>query len=132
MPRTYSSQLFCPIASTLNIIGDRWTLLVLRDVLVFSKSRFGDLLESLEGISANLLSDRLKRLEERGILEKVIYNEYPPRAEYRPTDKGRALLPVLREIYRWGSEYEPPEAEPPERLTSRYRPKLGRHVGTDP
>ncbi len=88
MTRIYRSQQECPVARTLNIVGDRWTVLVLRD-LAEGRHRFNDLLSSLEGISPNLLADRLKRLEEHGMVERVFYTQHPPRAEYHLTPKGR-------------------------------------------
>ena len=105
MERVYKSQEWCPIARTLDILGDRWTMLVLRD-LVLGLSKFGIILESLEGISPNLLADRLKRLEQLAIVERVFYSDHPPRAEYRLTEKGRALGPVLHALSVWGTAYE--------------------------
>lgn len=105
-PRTYDSQAHCPVARTLDVVGDRWTILVLRD-LSFGRRKFSALLQSLEGISANLLSDRLKRLEERGMVERVFYSDHPPRAEYRLTAKGRGFVPVLVAMVRYGDEWEP-------------------------
>ncbi len=106
MGRTYETQQACPIARSLDIIGDRWTMLVVRDLLR-GRNRFNDLLGSLAGISPNLLSDRLKTLEEHDIVERVFYSDHPPRAEYRLTEKGRALGPALRELFSWGERYEP-------------------------
>ena len=106
MTRTYETQQACPIARTLDIIGDRWTLLVLRD-LSRGHTRYSELLESLAGVSPNLLSDRLKTLEESGIVERSFYSDHPPRAEYKLTAKGRALRPALRALYEWGEQYEP-------------------------
>lgn len=105
MQRVYKSQEGCPVARTLDILGDRWTMLVVRD-LFLGQSKFGDFLQSLDGISANLLADRLKRLEQQGIVERVFYSDHPPRAEYCLTEKGRALGPVLLAIGEWGVEYE--------------------------
>lgn len=105
MDRVYKSQEWCPIARTLDILGDRWTMLVLRD-LVLGLSKFGNIVESLEGISPNLLADRLKRLEQLAIVERVFYSDHPPRAEYRLTEKGRALRPVLHALSVWGTAYE--------------------------
>ena len=104
MPRIYESQGGCKIAATLNIVGDRWTILVLRD-LFQGRRRFNDLLESLEGISPNLLADRLKRMEENAIVTRVLYSEHPPRAEYLLTEKGRALGPVLQAMRDWGRSH---------------------------
>jgi len=104
MPRIYSSQDDCPVAQTLNVVGDRWTLLVLRD-LFRGKHRFNDLLASLTGVSPNLLANRLKRLEQQAIVARVIYSQHPPRAEYRLTRKGEDLGPVIRTMADWGEHY---------------------------
>ena len=105
MQRTYKTQEACPVARSLDVIGDRWTLLVLRD-LVLGRGKFKDLLESLQGISPNLLAQRIKLLEEQGIVERVFYSDHPPRAEYCLTEKGKELVPVLRAIAEWGYKYE--------------------------
>lgn len=102
MPRPYSQV--CPIARTLDILGDRWTLLIVRD-LFFGNARFNDFLRSSPGLPPKVLSDRLKRLEEEGLVQRSIYSEYPPRAEYHLTEKGRSLQPVLMAIGRWGLEH---------------------------
>ena len=112
MPRKYSSQEICPVARTLDIVGDRWTLLVLRD-LSLGYTRYSELVASCEGISTNLLSDRLKKLEERGLIERVLYSDHPPRAEYRLTEKGLDFGNVLRALYRWGTTHEPRETDRP-------------------
>lgn len=93
----------CSIAATLDVIGDRWTLLVLRD-LFRGVRRFSDLVDDL-GIAKNLLSDRLKRLVEDGIVEKILYQERPARYEYRLTAKGADLSPALIALMRWGDEW---------------------------
>ena len=105
MDRVYKSQEWCPVARTLDIVGDRWTMLVLRD-LFRGLSKFGDILESLEGISPNLLADRLKRLEQRDIVERVFYSDHPPRAGYCLTEKGNELGPVIQAMAEWGITYE--------------------------
>lgn len=91
----------CPVSCTLDLLGDRWTLLVVRD-LVFGKRRYGDFLESPEGIPTNILADRLKRLVETGIVQSRQYSEHPPRLEYALTAKGTDLRPVLRAMVDWG------------------------------
>lgn len=106
--RTYESQQHCPVARTLDVVGDRWVMLILRD-LSWGRQRFSALLTSLKGISANRLAERLKRLEEHGMVERVFYSEHPPRAEYRLTTKGRAFVPVLVAMRRYGDEWEPRE-----------------------
>jgi DNA-binding HxlR family transcriptional regulator len=114
MPRTYDSQDNCPVARTLDIVGDRWTLLVLRD-LGLGYSRFSELLLSCEGISTNLLANRLKKLEARGMVHRHFYSDHPPRAEYRLTDKGKAFTKVIRALYDWGTAYEPRPTDRPVR-----------------
>ncbi len=105
-PRTYGSQVECPVARTLDVVGDRWTILILRD-LSFGRRRFSTLQESLAGVSANLLSERLKKLERHGMIERVLYSEHPPRAEYKLSAKGRAFVPVLIAMRAFGEEWEP-------------------------
>ena len=104
MTRIYRSQQECPVARTLNIVGDRWTVLVLRD-LANGQRRFNDLLASLEGISPNLLADRLKRLEEHSMVERVFYSQNPPRAEYHLTEKGSDFGGVLDAMFSWGRKH---------------------------
>jgi DNA-binding HxlR family transcriptional regulator len=91
----------CPIASTLELIGDRWTLVLLRD-LVNGKSRYKEFLESPEGIASNILTARLTAMEEDGLIESRLYETRPKRYAYRLTRKGAALLPLLQEYCRWG------------------------------
>ncbi len=91
----------CPVARALDVIGERWTLLILRDLFRYPSRRFQDLCDSLAGIAPNTLSARLKSLESDGIIERRFYAEHPPRAVYRLTDKGRTLGPVLRGLHRW-------------------------------
>ena len=102
MPAPYDMR--CPVARTLDIIGERWTILVLRDLLLEGPCKFQDFERSLAGISPNTLSARLKRLEEHGIVERRFYEQHPPRAEYLLTDKGRRLGPVLRALLDWGEK----------------------------
>jgi DNA-binding HxlR family transcriptional regulator len=105
--RTYVTQESCPVARTLNVVGDRWTILVLRD-LARGRRRYSQLLQSLAGISTNLLAERLKRLEQSGMVEQFLYSDHPPRAEYRLTAKGRAFVPVLVALKTYGEQWEPP------------------------
>ena len=92
----------CPIASTLDLLGDKWTLLVVRDLLFLRKRRFGEFLESPEHIPTNILTDRLRRLEEHGVVEKALYQQHPRRYEYRLTPKGLDLYPIVMAIVHWG------------------------------
>ena len=95
----------CPIAGALDLIGDAWTLLVVRDLLFYGKHRFADFLDSPEQISTNVLAERLKRLEQRGLVERRRYQDHPPRDEYFLTATGYDLLPVLRELVKWGQAH---------------------------
>ena len=95
----------CPVARTLEIIGDRWTILIVRDLLRKGPRKFLDFEQSLEGISPNTLSARLKTLEEAELIERRFYEQHPPRAEYVLTDKGRELRPVLRALKEWGEKH---------------------------
>nr|WP_042188344.1 helix-turn-helix domain-containing protein [Kibdelosporangium sp. MJ126-NF4] len=113
LPRTYP-DIDCSIARTLEVVGDRWTLLVVRNVLVAGMTRFEQFQQSL-GIAPNVLTDRLTRLTEAGVLCQRQYLDRPARFEYVPTDKGRALWPVLAAMITWGDEYYAPN-EPPRQL----------------
>jgi DNA-binding HxlR family transcriptional regulator len=91
----------CPVSCTLDVFGDRWSLLVVRDLLR-GKHRFNEMLESSEGIPTNILADRLKRLSAKGIVKARRYTSSPPRVEYSLTTKGEDLRPVLRAMVDWG------------------------------
>ncbi len=91
----------CPIASALDLIGDKWSLLLIRDIGLFARHRNKDFQSAAEGIPSNILADRLKRMTAYGLLEKRRYQEHPPRYEYHLTPQGTALLPVLRELAKW-------------------------------
>lgn len=96
----------CPVACALDLCGDRWTLLVIRD-LMFGRSRFKDFTASPEGIPTNILSDRLARLLRHGLAEQVPAEDGSMRLGYRLTEKGRALGPVLEAMRDWGLQWEP-------------------------
>ena len=95
----------CPVARALDIIGERWTILILRDLFLEGPRKFADFEQSLTGISATTLSARLKKLEEHGILARRFYADHPPRAEYLLTDKGRTLGPILKLLLDWGTKH---------------------------
>lgn len=99
-----SQRSFCPIASALDILGDKWTLVVVRD-LFFGKHRYGEFQASPEAIPTNILAERLKRLEAAGLVVKEYYQDNPPRAEYFLTRRGADLAPVLRALRDWGIEH---------------------------
>ncbi len=96
----------CPVASVLDILGDKWTLVVVRDFFR-NKHRYGEFLASPEGIPTNILADRLKRLEAVGIIKRELYQDNPPRAQYFLTSQGAELAPVLRALVKWGIQYLP-------------------------
>jgi DNA-binding HxlR family transcriptional regulator len=95
----------CPVGRALEVIGDKWSLLIIRNMLRLGAQRFQDLEDSISGIAPNTLSARLKLLTAQGVVARRFYEEHPPRAEYHLTDKGRALGPVLKALYKWGEEY---------------------------
>ena len=94
----------CPVCKTAEIVCAKWTLLLVRD-LSEGRSRFCELERSLQGISPRTLSLRLRALEEEGIIERRTYPEVPPRVEYELTEKGRALLPLIEDMRRYGREW---------------------------
>ena len=98
-----SYDLKCPVARTLAIIGERWTLLILRDLFRGGARKFQDFEQSLRGASATTLSTRLKKLEEHDIVARQFYSDHPPRAEYVLTEKGRSLGPLLKLLLDWGT-----------------------------
>ena len=105
-PRRRARRSTCPVAGALDLVGDRWTLIVVRDLLL-GKARFGDFLNSSEGIPTNILAERLKRLEEAELIEARAYSEHPPRYEYHLTTKGRELGLVVKALGRWGLAHIP-------------------------
>ena len=100
-----SYEMRCPVARALDVIGERWTILIIRDLFKEGPRRFQDFQESLVGVSPNTLSARLKALEDHGIVERHTYEEHPPRAHYRLTEKGRTLGPVMKALLQWGKEH---------------------------
>lgn len=102
MSKTYGQA--CPVAKTLELVGERWTLLLVRDLLRGPR-RFQDFQDSLTGIAPNVLSDRLKLLEEHGAVERRFYSQHPPRAEYVLTEKGRDLGIVVGALATWGARH---------------------------
>ena len=95
----------CPVARAVAVIGGRWTVLILRDLLIHGPRRFQDFQDSLNGMAPNTLSNRLKTLENHGIVERRFYEQHPPRAEYVLTEKGRDLGAIIRAIRDWGVKY---------------------------
>jgi DNA-binding HxlR family transcriptional regulator len=119
MPRKKSTAMSfrsrCPVASTLDLVGDRWTMLVIRD-LFLGASRYSDFANAPEGIPTNILAARLQMMEAQGLVSKSAYQDKPKRFAYQLTDKGKALAPVLRALKNWGMEWIPGRnPEPPPR-----------------
>jgi DNA-binding HxlR family transcriptional regulator len=108
--RLYDDQT-CSVARSLEVVGERWTLLVLRDAFLGVR-RFDDFQRSL-GVARNVLTARLGRLVDEGVLERVAYQERPRRYEYRLTEKGLGLWPVIVALVRWGDDHYPEEAGSP-------------------
>ncbi len=103
----------CPIAATLDLVGDRWTLVIVRDMMN-GKCRFSEFLASPEEITTNILTNRLAAMVACGLIEKTPYQRRPLRYEYRLTEMGMGLLPVLQEVCRWGNLHMPETWIPPE------------------
>jgi DNA-binding HxlR family transcriptional regulator len=97
----------CPVSCALDILGDKWTLLVIRDILFLQKQYFQDFLESPEKIASNILSDRLKKLEECNIVLRQRDPDNARRIIYTLTDKGLDLSPAILELLRWGAKHDP-------------------------
>jgi DNA-binding HxlR family transcriptional regulator len=94
----------CPVARSLDLVGDRWTLLLVRDLLA-GPQRFQTLQAGLKGIAPNILSDRLQRMEQHGLVTRRFYSEHPPRAEYTLTERGRELGVVVGALAAWGTRH---------------------------
>ncbi len=95
----------CPVATTVQIIGSKWKLLILRNLLI-RPWRFNELKRSLEGVSQKVLTDALRTLEADGIVIRTVYPEAPPRVEYALTELGETLRPILKTMERWGMDYK--------------------------
>ena len=102
MPKQYGQT--CPVARSLEFLGERWTLLIVRDLLMGPK-KFQDFSASLSGVAPAVLSHRLKVLEKNGIVSRRLYSEHPPRAEYALTEQGLELRPVVRALGIWGARH---------------------------
>jgi DNA-binding HxlR family transcriptional regulator len=113
---SYESQV-CSIAGALDVVGERWSLLIVRDIFLGLR-RFDEIQENL-GIARNVLQTRLTRLLSQDVLEKRLYQERPPRYEYRLTEKGLDLWPTIVALMQWGDRYAAPVAGPPVLLEHR-------------
>lgn len=95
----------CPVATTVGLIGNKWKLLIIRDVLI-GPQRFGALRKSLDGISQKVLTDSLREMESDGIITRTVYPEVPPRVEYALSELGETMRPILNAMESWGNEYK--------------------------
>jgi DNA-binding HxlR family transcriptional regulator len=113
----------CPVCKTAEIVCGKWTLLVIRD-LAEGRSRFCELERSLQGISPRTLSLRLRGLEEEGIVKRETFPEVPPRVEYALTEKGRALVPLIEDMRKYGRQWLGCEADLDEDVASEREPAV--------
>lgn len=95
----------CPVETTLMLIGDKWKVLILRDLMPGTK-RFGELKKSIGNVSQKVLTAQLRDMEEKGILSRKVYAEVPPRVEYTLTETGYSLKPILDAMWLWGAQYQ--------------------------
>ena len=95
----------CPVETTLTLIGDKWKVLILRDLLPGTK-RFGELKKSVGNVSQKVLTAQLRAMEENGLVNRKVYAEVPPRVEYSLTELGKSLKPILDSMWAWGEEYK--------------------------
>lgn len=95
----------CPVETTLTLIGDKWKVLILRDLMPGTK-RFGELKKSIGSVSQKVLTSQLRDMEKNGLVNRKVYAEVPPRVEYSLTDLGRSLKPILDAMWNWGERYK--------------------------
>jgi DNA-binding HxlR family transcriptional regulator len=95
----------CPLSCSLDVFGDKWSLLIIRDLMFSNKCTYNDFLKSAEGIATNILASRLKGLEENGIIEKSAHPDSKAKILYKLTPKGIDLLPIIMEVYIWADKY---------------------------
>lgn len=95
----------CPVETTLNLIGDKWKVLILRDLLSGTK-RFGELKKSIGNVSQKVLTSQLRDMEENGLINRKVYAEVPPKVEYSLTELGQSLRPILDAMWNWGEGYK--------------------------
>lgn len=95
----------CPVETTLTLIGDKWKVLILRDLMPGTK-RFGELKKSIGSVSQKVLTAQLRDMEKNGLLTRTVYAEVPPRVEYSLTDLGKSLEPILDAMWNWGEEFK--------------------------
>ncbi len=99
----------CPVATTVQLIGNKWKLLILRNLMYDSKQRFKDFIKTIPAISKKVLTDNLRSLEEDKLVEREVFAEVPPRVEYSLSPLGQSLKPILDVMYVWGTNYKTSE-----------------------
>lgn len=129
MRRTRFEEWNCSIARATDILGDWWTPLVVREAF-YGTRRFDDFVEHL-GIGRNILTERLHRLTDEGIFDKIEYQAHPARYEYRLTDKGRALFGVIAALHRWGNDWLATDDGPPVEMVDRTTGRVIKPVVVD-
>lgn len=117
---TSRTQINCPIFHTVDLVGDKWSLLILRNMLLWGQTRYNELHRSCENISTNILADRLKKLADRQLIERFRDPDDGKSAIYLPTDKGIDLLPVMLSMAKWGLQHDKSTLVPA-RLMARLR-----------
>lgn len=120
MPKSH-----CPINFALEIFGDKWTLLIIRDLLFYGKKYYGDFINSEEGISTNILADRLNLLEREGFVQKRDDEVHGSKYVYQPTQQAIDLIPLLMEMILWSAKYDPKTAAPKSDIARIKRDKIG-------
>ena len=105
MSETKAALPACPVETTLTLIGDKWKVLLLRDLMPGTK-RFGELKKSVGSVSQKVLTAQLRAMEEKGLVQRKVYAEVPPHVEYSLTELGRSLKPILDSMWVWGEDYK--------------------------
>ena len=105
MSETKASLSACPVETTLTLIGDKWKVLILRDLMPGTK-RFGELKKSVGSVSQKVLTAQLRAMEEKSLVQRKVYAEVPPHVEYSLTELGRSLKPILDSMWVWGEDYK--------------------------
>jgi DNA-binding HxlR family transcriptional regulator len=115
----------CPINFALEVFGDKWTLLIIRDILLFGKRYYGDFLSSQEGIATNILAARLNLLEREGFVRKINDARHGSKYIYEPTQKAIDLLPILLEMALWSAKHDPDTSAPKSVIAKIKKDKIG-------
>lgn len=115
----------CPLSNSLDIFGDKWSLLIIRDLMFTNKCTYNDFLKSEEGIATNILASRLKSLDENGVIEKLEHPDSKAKILYRLTQKGIDLLPIIMEVYIWSDKYYTMPAETKAKIKEAKKDKEG-------